>query len=204
MKQILMEHIENERIRKVVSKFIKIYFFIYSALFWINHLKFWRSSSESDSQSDENFDNAGDYYGSLHISKIASGFVNKKTFECPRVKTTLHTGDNVANLSPEDINIIAALGDSLAVSYFALKFTGFCWITSSNILLFLYIWYISCNSFNNKGENIPKKKIFVFFFLQFCYYHKFAFNLNFWYQDHWRKVEIYLFRIVLANIIHRI
>ncbi|VDN52196.1 unnamed protein product [Dracunculus medinensis] len=72
------------------------------------------SSSESDSQSDENFDNAGDYYGSLHISKIASGFVNKKTFECPRVKTTLHTGDNVANLSPEDINIIAALGDSLA------------------------------------------------------------------------------------------
>ncbi|VDK51371.1 unnamed protein product, partial [Anisakis simplex] len=47
-------------------------------------------------------------------SQIENSFVNRRTFSCPRAHPTLHTGDSTADLSPEDIDIIGALGDSLA------------------------------------------------------------------------------------------
>ncbi|VDN01575.1 unnamed protein product [Thelazia callipaeda] len=46
---------------------------------------------------------------------MAQFFVNKDTFACPRLKKFIRTGDSLAALSPEDISIIAAMGDSLAV-----------------------------------------------------------------------------------------
>lgn len=45
---------------------------------------------------------------------INSAFNDRKTFSCPRIKTELLTGTNVGNISPEDITIIAAMGDALA------------------------------------------------------------------------------------------
>ncbi|GMR37601.1 hypothetical protein PMAYCL1PPCAC_07796, partial [Pristionchus mayeri] len=52
----------------------------------------------------QNFQHAG----------ITSVFHDKKSFLCPLVKPALHTGTSLADLSPEDIDIVAALGDSLA------------------------------------------------------------------------------------------
>lgn len=43
------------------------------------------------------------------------GFVSRSTFACPLVKSFLETGHSVADLTPEDIAIVAAMGDSLAV-----------------------------------------------------------------------------------------
>lgn len=40
----------------------------------------------------------------------------RKTFSCPRIKSYFVTGKSTAELSPEDIGIIAALGDALSVS----------------------------------------------------------------------------------------
>lgn len=40
--------------------------------------------------------------------------VCRKTFSCPKIKSDFVTGKSTADLSPEDIGIIAALGDSLS------------------------------------------------------------------------------------------
>uniref|UniRef100_A0A1I8BPX4 Lipase_GDSL domain-containing protein n=1 Tax=Meloidogyne hapla TaxID=6305 RepID=A0A1I8BPX4_MELHA len=48
------------------------------------------------------------------VSIINSVFNNRKTFSCPKIKADLLTGTSTSNLSPEDIGIIAAMGDSLA------------------------------------------------------------------------------------------
>ncbi|KAI6174859.1 Phospholipase B1, membrane-associated [Aphelenchoides bicaudatus] len=48
------------------------------------------------------------------ISIISSAFNNRKTFFCPKTKPTFVTGKSTADLSPEDIGIIAALGDALS------------------------------------------------------------------------------------------
>ncbi|KAF7637021.1 Lipase_GDSL domain-containing protein [Meloidogyne graminicola] len=48
------------------------------------------------------------------VSIINSVFNNRKTFSCPKIKADLVTGTSTSNLSPEDIGIIAAMGDSLA------------------------------------------------------------------------------------------
>ncbi|CAI5455046.1 unnamed protein product [Caenorhabditis angaria] len=47
-------------------------------------------------------------------NEIIGGFSNQKSFSCPHAKPTLHTGETVGQLSPEDITIVAAMGDSLA------------------------------------------------------------------------------------------
>ncbi|CAI4225343.1 unnamed protein product [Auanema sp. JU1783] len=47
-------------------------------------------------------------------SLIESSFKNKKTFSCPQIKTDLITGTSVGDLSPEDVTIIAAMGDALS------------------------------------------------------------------------------------------
>ncbi|KHN88164.1 Phospholipase B1, membrane-associated [Toxocara canis] len=48
------------------------------------------------------------------VSLIFNSFNNRKTFSCPRTKTDFVTGTGTGDLSPEDIGIIAAMGDSLA------------------------------------------------------------------------------------------
>uniref|UniRef100_A0A914RG78 Uncharacterized protein n=1 Tax=Parascaris equorum TaxID=6256 RepID=A0A914RG78_PAREQ len=48
-------------------------------------------------------------------SLIFNSFNNRKTFSCPRIKTDFVTGTDTGDLTPEDIGIIAAMGDSLAV-----------------------------------------------------------------------------------------
>ncbi|KAI3410004.1 hypothetical protein GPALN_006370 [Globodera pallida] len=48
------------------------------------------------------------------VSIINSAFSNRKSFSCPKIKTDLRTGTSTADLSPEDIGIIASMGDSLA------------------------------------------------------------------------------------------
>uniref|UniRef100_A0A915LVZ1 Lipase_GDSL domain-containing protein n=1 Tax=Meloidogyne javanica TaxID=6303 RepID=A0A915LVZ1_MELJA len=48
------------------------------------------------------------------VSIINSVFNNRKTFSCPKIKADLVTGTSTSNLSPEDIGIISAMGDSLA------------------------------------------------------------------------------------------
>lgn len=50
------------------------------------------------------------------ISFISKAFTSRKTFSCPKTKTDFVTGNNVAMLNPEDIQIIAAMGDTVAVS----------------------------------------------------------------------------------------
>lgn len=52
------------------------------------------------------------------ISVIDNSFISKKTFSCPKIKNDFVTGTDTGNLSPEDIGIIAAMGDSLAVCFF--------------------------------------------------------------------------------------
>lgn len=48
------------------------------------------------------------------VSVISSAFNNRKTFSCPKIKTDLLTGTSIGDLSPEDIGIIASMGDALA------------------------------------------------------------------------------------------
>ncbi|CAI2355577.1 unnamed protein product [Caenorhabditis sp. 36 PRJEB53466] len=47
-------------------------------------------------------------------NEILGGFSNEKSFSCPHAKPILHTGESVAQISPEDIQIVGAMGDSLA------------------------------------------------------------------------------------------
>ncbi|CAG9534854.1 unnamed protein product [Cercopithifilaria johnstoni] len=48
------------------------------------------------------------------ISVIHNSFISRKTFSCPKIKNDFVTGTDTGDLSPEDIGIIAAMGDSLA------------------------------------------------------------------------------------------
>ncbi|PIO66758.1 hypothetical protein TELCIR_11514 [Teladorsagia circumcincta] len=45
---------------------------------------------------------------------IESAFNNRKSFACPKIKSDLKTGTSIGDLSPEDITIIASMGDALA------------------------------------------------------------------------------------------
>lgn len=49
------------------------------------------------------------------VSVIHDSFISRKTFSCPKIKNDFVTGTDTGDLSPEDIGIIAAMGDSLAV-----------------------------------------------------------------------------------------
>jgi hypothetical protein len=48
------------------------------------------------------------------VSIILNAFNNRKSFSCPKIKDDFVTGTSTGDLSPEDIGIIAAMGDSLA------------------------------------------------------------------------------------------
>ncbi|VDO47542.1 unnamed protein product, partial [Brugia timori] len=48
------------------------------------------------------------------VSFIHNSFISRKTFSCPKIKNDFVTGTDTGDLSPEDIGIIAAMGDSLA------------------------------------------------------------------------------------------
>uniref|UniRef100_A0A915D6W9 Lipase_GDSL domain-containing protein n=1 Tax=Ditylenchus dipsaci TaxID=166011 RepID=A0A915D6W9_9BILA len=50
----------------------------------------------------------------VQTSYIDRGFNNRQSFTCPLVKSLLATGINGGNLSPEDIDIVAAMGDALS------------------------------------------------------------------------------------------
>uniref|UniRef100_A0A0N4ZNE9 Lipase_GDSL domain-containing protein n=1 Tax=Parastrongyloides trichosuri TaxID=131310 RepID=A0A0N4ZNE9_PARTI len=51
------------------------------------------------------------------IATISEVFNDRKSFACPKVKERFITGTSVENISPEDIGIIASLGDNLATGY---------------------------------------------------------------------------------------
>ncbi|KAE9555278.1 hypothetical protein FO519_001529 [Halicephalobus sp. NKZ332] len=48
------------------------------------------------------------------ISFISRAFTTRKTFSCPKTKTDFVTGGNIATLNPEDVEVIAAMGDNVA------------------------------------------------------------------------------------------
>ncbi|KAF7637084.1 hypothetical protein Mgra_00003473 [Meloidogyne graminicola] len=48
------------------------------------------------------------------LTQIENLFQNRKTFTCPKVKQLLVTGSSAAELSPEDIDVVAAMGDALS------------------------------------------------------------------------------------------
>lgn len=58
----------------------------------------------------------------------------RKSFSCPKIKTDFVTGKSIADLSPEDVGIIAAMGDSLAVSY--------SYLDNTSILTLFYLYVI--------------------------------------------------------------
>nr|CAD2168601.1 unnamed protein product [Meloidogyne enterolobii] len=66
---------------------------------------------ENDDKNDEN-EEENDEEESL--SQIDDLFQNRKTFTCPLVKQLLATGSSTAELSPEDIDVVAAMGDALS------------------------------------------------------------------------------------------
>lgn len=49
------------------------------------------------------------------VSVINNAFNDRKTFSCPKIKSEFFTGTSISNLSPEDIGIIGAMGDSMSV-----------------------------------------------------------------------------------------
>ncbi|CAJ0586579.1 unnamed protein product, partial [Mesorhabditis spiculigera] len=67
---------------------------------------------DSDDDGIPDFDEG--LYTNVVASEVGGWFSNRSSFSCPRVKPDLHTGDTVATLSPEDIEIVAAMGGSLA------------------------------------------------------------------------------------------
>ncbi|CAD6184271.1 unnamed protein product [Caenorhabditis auriculariae] len=48
------------------------------------------------------------------IQMAPATFIDRKSFACPLIKKNLKTGTSIGDLSPEDISIIAAMGDALA------------------------------------------------------------------------------------------
>lgn len=66
------------------------------------------------------------------VSIIEAGFNNRKSFSCPKTKVDIVTGTSTANLNPEDIGFIAAMGDSMATG------TGLWPRFSLNNMMFLF------------------------------------------------------------------
>uniref|UniRef100_A0AC35GPU8 Uncharacterized protein n=1 Tax=Panagrolaimus sp. PS1159 TaxID=55785 RepID=A0AC35GPU8_9BILA len=61
---------------------------------------------------DSNSDEFDDF--NVQTSYIEKGFTNSRSFGCGKVKSLLQTGTNVGNISPEDIDIVATMGDAIA------------------------------------------------------------------------------------------
>ncbi|GMT02496.1 hypothetical protein PENTCL1PPCAC_24670, partial [Pristionchus entomophagus] len=72
------------------------------------------NSDVSDEQNDVERELIPKVPDAIIVSHINETFGNKKTFSCPRVKTDLKTGTMVGDLSPEDISLIASMGDGVA------------------------------------------------------------------------------------------
>ncbi|TKR61856.1 hypothetical protein L596_028910 [Steinernema carpocapsae] len=53
-------------------------------------------------------------WNQIQTSHIEHAFSNKKNFACPRIKDRFHTG-STADLSPEDIEAVAVMGDAISV-----------------------------------------------------------------------------------------
>ncbi|CAD5216003.1 unnamed protein product [Bursaphelenchus xylophilus] len=73
------------------------------------------SADSSDESSEENEFADSNYKGdSIPTSFIDNAFNNRRTFQCQLIKNALKSGDSGANISPEDISIVAAMGDALS------------------------------------------------------------------------------------------
>ncbi|KAL6734992.1 hypothetical protein Aduo_005475 [Ancylostoma duodenale] len=72
------------------------------------------STSGQRREDDDTSDDEPPSYPKEVVSvQISSAFSNKQSFSCPMAKPLLHTGESLADLSPEDIDIVAAMGDAL-------------------------------------------------------------------------------------------
>ncbi|CAJ0606869.1 unnamed protein product [Cylicocyclus nassatus] len=72
-----------------------------------------RNKEDDDDDNDDDDDDSSRSSKNLVVGQISSAFSNKQSFSCPRAKPLLHTGETLADLSPEDIDIVAAMGDAL-------------------------------------------------------------------------------------------
>ncbi|CAD5211845.1 unnamed protein product [Bursaphelenchus okinawaensis] len=68
----------------------------------------------SSQDSSEEIDISDSNYGNIPTSFIDNAFNNRRTFQCQLVKGALRSGDSGANISPEDIDIVAAMGDAIS------------------------------------------------------------------------------------------
>ncbi|KAI6234136.1 hypothetical protein M3Y99_00848200 [Aphelenchoides fujianensis] len=68
-----------------------------------------RDDDDEEEEFESNY--RGDH---IQTSIIENSFNNQRSFACQLVKNALRTGDSGANLSPEDIKVVAAMGDSLS------------------------------------------------------------------------------------------
>ncbi|VDO91736.1 unnamed protein product [Heligmosomoides polygyrus] len=74
-----------------------------------------RNGAKGHNSEDDDDDDGGEDSDKTAVnSQISNAFSNKQSFACPLAKPQLHTGDSLANLSPEDIDIVGAMGDALA------------------------------------------------------------------------------------------
>uniref|UniRef100_A0AC35TMG9 Lipase_GDSL domain-containing protein n=1 Tax=Rhabditophanes sp. KR3021 TaxID=114890 RepID=A0AC35TMG9_9BILA len=61
------------------------------------------------------YDDSVEYLpSSPHSSRIEKTFTNGQSFNCQKVKNVFWTGDTAQKLAPEDISIVAGMGDSLS------------------------------------------------------------------------------------------
>uniref|UniRef100_A0A1I8C172 Uncharacterized protein n=1 Tax=Meloidogyne hapla TaxID=6305 RepID=A0A1I8C172_MELHA len=65
-----------------------------------------KNVKENEEKSEENDEES--------LSQIDDLFQNRKTFTCPLVKQLLATGSSASELSPEDVDVVAAMGDALS------------------------------------------------------------------------------------------
>ncbi|CAJ0945708.1 unnamed protein product, partial [Mesorhabditis belari] len=76
------------------------------------------ADEETTTHKDSDYDGIPDFDEGLYTNVFqgagGSLFTNQSKFSCPKIKPDLHTGDTIATLSPEDIEIIAAMGGSIA------------------------------------------------------------------------------------------
>ncbi|VDN20417.1 unnamed protein product [Gongylonema pulchrum] len=52
--------------------------------------------------------------GSVSETNLTLSFTNKRTFACPHASSSLRSGHSTADLLPQNIDIVAAMGDSVA------------------------------------------------------------------------------------------
>lgn len=67
-------------------------------------------SDKDDLSKENNFEN-------VQVSYIDKAFNNRRTFTCPLLKSLFVTGTNGGNITPEDIDIVGAMGDALSVPF---------------------------------------------------------------------------------------